>query len=90
MIARLDAGYPRADFLDDPAERAWLVALKPEDVLANAHRWYGWVAETTTEPGLGDSLIRELAFEKASQALGIDYDVLYDAWLNETPAKVTA
>lgn len=29
-----------------------------------------------------DSFTRELAFTKAADALGIDYDVLYTAWLN--------
>lgn len=75
------------DFLDSVQEREWLTALDPKDVLANAHRWYEWVAQFGGH--LGDSFIRELAFTKASEALGVDYDVLYNAWLNQVPATVT-
>lgn len=71
-------------FLDDPAERAWLISLDPADVLANAHRWYEWVAQFGGD--LGDSFIRELAFTKASEALSVDYEVLYQAWLNGVPS----
>lgn len=74
-------------FLDDPAEREFLIALDPKDVLANAHRWYEWVAQFGGY--LGDSLIRELAFTKASEALGIDYDDIYTAWLDRVPLEVT-
>lgn len=74
------------DFLDDQTERDWLIALDPQVVLANAHHWYDWVAQFGGD--LGDSLIRELAFQKASDVLGIDYDVLYKSWLNEVPAVI--
>lgn len=70
-------------FLDDPAERAWLIGLDPADVLANAHRIYDWMAEQGVDT---DSFLRELAFTKASDALGIDYEVLYQTWLNGVPA----
>lgn len=71
------------DFLDDPQEREWLIGLDPKAVLANAHRIYDWMTEQGVDQ---DSFLRELAFSKAAEALGIDYDVLYNAWLNQTPA----
>jgi hypothetical protein len=71
-------------FLDDPAEREWLINLDPKDVVAHAHRIY----EFMREAGLpAESFIRELAFTKASDALGIDYDVLYTAWLDQVPVE---
>lgn len=70
------------DWLDDPAERAFLTEVEPAEVLANAHRAYDWL----TERGIAaDSVIREAAFAKAAFALGIDYDDLYDAWLDRVP-----
>jgi hypothetical protein len=69
-------------FLTDPAEIEWLSNVSPTDVRDNAHRIY----EFMREAGLtAESMIRELAFEKASKALGIDYETLYGAWLDETP-----
>ena len=48
----------------------------------NAHRMYAWM----TEQGIDqDSFLRELAFTKAAEALDLDYEVLYQAWLNEAP-----
>lgn len=71
-------------FLDDPDERAWLTAVDPAAVRDNAHRFYDYMHEC----GLpAESFIRELAFTKASEALGIEYDVLYDAWLDQTPVR---
>lgn len=69
-------------YLDDPAERAWLIGLEPTAVRDNAHRIYDWMIEQGVDQ---DSFLRELAFTKASEALGIDYDVLYEAWLAATP-----
>lgn len=74
------------DFLDDTQEREWLTSLDPQVVLANAHRMYDWMAEQGIDT---DSFLRELAFTKAAGALGVDYDVLYNSWLDEVPA-VTA
>ena len=72
------------EFLDSPREREWLTTLEPQVVLDNAHRFYDFMNE---QDGISeDSFLRELAFTKASEALSIDYDVLYDAWVNETPA----
>ena len=71
-------------WLDDPAEREWLINVEPLKVLKNAHRMYDFMRETGMAP---DSYTRELAFEKAAAALDVDYDVLYDAWLHEQPAK---
>lgn len=69
-------------YLDDPAEREWLIKLEPAAVRDNAHRFYDFMHDN----GLpAESLLRELAFDKASTALGLDYDVLYEAWLNEQP-----
>lgn len=70
--------------LDDPAEREWLTNLSPLDVLRNAHRFYDFMSE---EGMPADSYTREMAFEKAAKALGVSYDVLYDAWLDERPAE---
>jgi hypothetical protein len=70
------------DWLDDPAEREFLTNVDPAEVAANAHRAYDWLTERGIAP---DSLIREEAFAKAAFALGIDYDVLYDAWLDRVP-----
>lgn len=72
-----DARYAH---LDDPAEREWLTNLSPSDVVTNAHRFYDFMDEQGVP---SDSYTRELAFQKASEDLGIDYDVLYDAWLHE-------
>ena len=70
------------EWLTDPAERKWLTDVDPQAVKDNAHRFYDYL----TEQGLGpDSYTRELAFQKAADALGLDYDVLYDAWLDEKP-----
>lgn len=74
---------PRFAHLSDPAERRWLTEVAPADVLRNAHRIYDFMAECGIAT---DSVPRELAFEKAAEDLGIDYNVLYDAWLSETPA----
>lgn len=72
-------------WLDDPAERAWLIAVDPAAVLANAHRIYEFMAEGGMAP---DSYTRELAFDKAAAVLKIDYEVLYQAWLDESPVRV--
>jgi hypothetical protein len=71
--------------LDDPAEREWLANVSPSDVAGNAHRFYDFMREGGM---LADSYTRELAFTKAAEALGISYDVLYDAWLNELPVEI--
>jgi hypothetical protein len=70
------------EFLDDASEREWLIGLDPQVVLANAHRMYDWMREQGVDV---DSFLRELAFTKAAHTLGLDYDVLYNAWLNEVP-----
>lgn len=68
--------------LDDPAEREWLTNVKPEDVRDNAHRIYDFM----TEQGIPeDSWTRELAFTKASERLGLDYNAIYDAWMHQRP-----
>lgn len=68
--------------LSDPAERVWLTNVSPTEVLRNAHRIYAFM-EAGGLPA--DSYTRELAFEKAADALGVDYDALYNAWLDEQP-----
>jgi hypothetical protein len=67
------------DWLDDPAEREFLTNVDPQEVVDNAHRAYDWLRERGMAP---DSVLREAAFTKAADALGIDYDVLYDAWMS--------
>ena len=74
----------RYDFLESVREREWLVAVEPREVLANAHRVYGWMAEQGID---ADSFLRELAFTKAADALMLDYDVLYRSWLTESPVQ---
>ena len=70
---------PDYSYLSDPAEREWLTNVVPADVLFNAHRIYDFMAEA----GLpAESVVRELAFTKASDALGLSYEVFYQAWLS--------
>ena len=66
------------------SEWEWLDKVSPADVHANAHRMYDFMHETG-QPA--ESVVREAAFAKAAEALGIDYDVLYLAWVNEKPAS---
>jgi hypothetical protein len=72
-------------WLDDPAEREWLTNVSPSDVAANAHRFYDFMHD---EGMAADSYTRELAFGKAADALGVSYNMLYDAWLNEQPVSI--
>ena len=72
------------DFLTDPAERAWLIGLDPEVIAAEAYRFYPFMREQGIDT---DSFLRELAFTKAAEALGLDYDVLYDSWLMQKRIK---
>lgn len=73
-------------YLDDPAEREWLTNLDPADVLANAHRFYDFMHDC----GLpAESFLRELAFTKASDALGMDYEVFYQAWMSVVSVGVS-
>jgi hypothetical protein len=37
--------------------------------------------------GVTDSLVRERLFDKLSQLMGVDYDVIYDKWLSSDYAK---
>ncbi len=73
---------PRYEHLSDPDERAWLTNVTPADVVSNAHRFYDFMRENGIP---ADSYTREMAFAKAAEALGISYDVLYQAWLDERP-----
>ncbi len=75
---------PRYEHLDDPAEREWLTDVSPSDVVSNAHRIYDFMRESGIP---ADSHTRELAFQKAADALGITYDTLYDAWLAGRPVS---
>lgn len=59
--------------------------VTPEVVAANAGRIYDWMTEQGWDQ---DSWSRELLFTYASLALGVDYEVFYDAWLAEKPAVV--
>jgi hypothetical protein len=76
------AGVPEAYAHLPIAEREWLMNVSPTDVRDNAHRFYSFMTETS-QPA--DSFTRELAFTKTAEALGIDYDILYDAWLDQEP-----
>jgi len=80
-----EASDPRYAHLEDPAERKWLTNVSPADISRNAHRIYDFMREAGIP---ADSYTRELAFQKAAEALRIPYDVLYDAWLNETPVRI--
>jgi hypothetical protein len=75
---------PRYAHLEDPTEREWLTNVPAADVLRNAHRFYDFMRESGVP---ADSYTRELAFQKAAAAQRIPYDVLYDAWLSETPVR---
>lgn len=71
--------------LSDPAERDWLTTVSPSDVLRNAHRIYDFMRES----GLpADSYTRELAFDKAVEALGVPYNVFDDAWSSAQPVAI--
>jgi len=74
------------DWLDDPAEIKWLTEVSPEDVRKNAYRIYEFLVEGGLPP---DSVLREAAFEKAADALGIPYDDLYNSWLEQRPLEAT-
>jgi len=55
-----------------------------EEIKANAHRIYDFLKEI----GANDSSTeRERYFTYASEKLGLDYDIFYRAWLNETEIK---
>jgi hypothetical protein len=54
-------------------------AFTPQLILDNAKNIYEYLGENGGEP---DSVARESLFAYASAELGVDYDVLYDAWLD--------
>lgn len=70
--------------LDDPVEREWLTNVDPVAVRDNAHRIYDFM-EAEGIPA--DSYTRELAFAKASERLGLDYNTIYDAWIDQAPIE---
>lgn len=51
----------------------------PQQVLDNAPRIYEYMNECGQE---ADSVSREALFDYAADALGVDYDVLYNKWIS--------
>lgn len=65
----------RDEFMAELASRT-----APEFVYHNAHLIYELLAEVMKQP-CNDSLLREWAFQWASEELKIDYDEIYERWL---------
>ncbi len=59
-------------------------ATTPEVIFDRASDVYEVMTEVIGQD-CSDSVLREWAFEWASLALEIDYDVIYDRWLGEIP-----
>jgi hypothetical protein len=59
--------------------------LTPGAIADNAGRIYDWMREVGLAP---DSATREALFAFAAEKFGVDYDVFYDAWLEERPADL--
>ena len=57
--------------------------LALSDGLGDAYRVYGEGYDVYNILGVGDSMIRERVFEELSKILGVDYDVIYQKWLNQ-------
>lgn len=53
----------------------------PKGIEDNAGKIYGYMSTLFNENAL-DSLLREWAFQWASEQLNQDYDIIYDKWLN--------
>lgn len=53
----------------------------PQLVLDNAHRIYEYMGEIFNQRA-DDSLLREWAFQYATENLNIDYDIIYDKWVS--------
>jgi len=54
---------------------------KPQLVFDNAHRIYDYLVELFETPMASDSVLREWAFQYASENLAISYDDIYDKWI---------
>ena len=57
----------------------------PELILENAGRIYEYLDEKNGEP---DSVARESLFTYAAEKLGVDYEVLYNRWLDEDTSPI--
>lgn len=62
-------------------KKEWTVSA----IIQNAHRIYEWMEEQGTST---DSFTRELAFQYASDMTGLDYDVLYNSWMEVSPIAI--
>lgn len=72
----IDVGWSREDTIR---------RLTPGAIADNTGRIYDWMDEQGLPP---ESTTREALFAYAAEAFGVDYDVFYDAWLEERPANV--
>lgn len=72
--------------------REWYMATFPEDGLGaemDARATFGDMQEALDEGrdvydvlGVGDSIVRERIFTRLAEALGTDYDEVYELWLH--------
>lgn len=72
------ATYPTDDLGHDIAPKANFLGLK--NVLEAGEDVYDYI-------GVGDSLVRERVFEKASGIWGVSYDRVYALWLDGGRAR---
>lgn len=73
--------YPFDNYIKKFPNAEVLRNATAEDIRDNAHRFYH-IYDV-------DSIDREKAFHFASEELGLDYDVFYDAWLRGSPIPGT-
>lgn len=52
----------------------------PQAIFDNAHKIYGYMSDLFNQNAL-DSVLREWAFQWASEELDQDYDIIYNKWL---------
>ena len=67
------------DWISATPEQA-AMALAPERIAGNAHRFYDYLKEQGLED---DTATREAAFTYAAKHYGVSYQRFYDAWLDE-------
>lgn len=80
-----ELAYPADNPNDQADPRHVRLVFRPGAIVGNAHRIYDYMTEHNIGP---DSVTREAAFEYAVADTGLDYETLYDAWLNETPIEL--
>lgn len=80
----VDMAYPANDPDGELDVEAFRSAFKPSAIVGQAHRIYDYMREHNIGP---DSATREAAFAYAAADTGLDYNVLYDAWLDQKPIE---